>query len=80
MASLGNPSRETGPRNSTGGAGDPDLSEQDLNGLPEPTRSHAYETFRRLLAEGRDRADAATVAFREAQELEASRMGGGKPE
>jgi hypothetical protein len=51
-----------------------------LNGLPEPTRSHALETFQRLLAEGRDRADAATVAFREAQELEASRMGGGKPE
>jgi len=80
MASLGNPSNETGPRNSTRGAGDAELSERDLQGLPEPTRSHALETFRRLLAEGRGRADAATVAFQEAQELEASRMGGAKPE
>lgn len=80
MASLGNPSRETGPQNSTRGAGDPELSEADLDGLPEPSRSLALETFRRLLAEGQSRSDAATTAFREAQELEASRMGGGTPE
>lgn len=80
MASLGNPSRETGPKNSTRGAGDPELSEQDLERLPEPTRSQALETFQRLLAEGRGRADAATVAFRQAEELEASRAGSAKPE
>jgi hypothetical protein len=80
MASLGNPSRETGPQNSTRGAGDPELSERDLEGLPEPTRSQAFETFRRLLAEGQSPSDAATTAFREAQEWEASRMGGAKPE
>lgn len=80
MASLGNPSRETGPQNSTRGSGDPEFGEQDLERLAEPTRSQALETFRRLLAEGRSRADAATVAFRQAEELEASRAAGAKPE
>jgi len=80
MASHGNPSLETGQPNSTRGTGHPEFSEADLERLPEPTRSMAIEAFQRLLAEGRGRADAATVAFNEAQELEASRGGGATPE
>lgn len=52
-------------------------TERDLQQLAEPTRSTALEQFRRLLEQGHDRAEAAELAFRRAEEWEASRVSSG---
>jgi uncharacterized protein YdaT len=48
-------------------------NERDLQNLAEPTRSTALEQYRRLLGEGRSSEEAAELAFRQAEEWEASR-------
>jgi hypothetical protein len=48
-------------------------TEQDLQRLAEPTRSTALDQYRRLIAEGHSREQAAALAFRQAEEWEASR-------
>jgi hypothetical protein len=48
-------------------------TEQDLQRLAEPTRSTALDQYRRLIDAGHDRDEAAEMAFRQAEEWEASR-------
>ncbi len=48
-------------------------TEQDLERLAEPTRSTALDQFRRLIEAGHSREQAAEMAFRQAEEWEASR-------
>jgi hypothetical protein len=48
-------------------------TEQDLQRLAEPTRSTALDQFRRLIEAGHSRDEAAEMAFRQAEEWEASR-------
>ncbi|MET0410015.1 MAG: hypothetical protein ABW217_01905 [Polyangiaceae bacterium] len=48
-------------------------TEQDLQRLAEPTRSTALDQFQRLIDAGHGREEAAELAFRQAEEWEASR-------
>ena len=48
-------------------------TEQDLQRLAEPTRSTALDQYRRLIEAGHGPDEAAEMAFRQAEEWEASR-------
>lgn len=52
-------------------------TEQDLQRLAEPTRSTALDQYRKLIEAGHSREQAAEMAFRQAEEWEASRAPGG---
>lgn len=50
----------------------PRPTRHDLEHMTEPTRSKALDTLQRLRQSGYDEADAVEIAFREAEEWEAS--------